>query len=152
MSIPADPLELARACADKMFANDTATQALGISIEIPAAGVAEARMTVGPSMMNGHDVCHGGYIFKLADSAFAFACNAYNQVTVAASASIEFLEAGHLGDRLLAVARETRRGRHAGLYDIRVTNQDGRLIALFRGRSATLDRSILDPKITKNDT
>lgn len=138
-----DPLELARACAAKMFADDRASQALGMQVDIVAPGVAEARMTVSAAMVNGHDICHGGYIFTLADSAFAFACNCHNRVTVAASCSIEFLASGKLGDRLLAVAREAHRGKRSGLYDVEITNQDGRLIASFRGRSAILNQSIL---------
>ncbi len=126
-----------------MFADDHSSRALGMQIEIIAPGVAEARMTIGPTMVNGHDICHGGYIFTLADSAFAFACNCYNQVTVAAGCSIEFLAAGKLGDQLLAVARESHRGGRSGLYDVEVTDQEGRMIALFRGRSATLNQPIL---------
>ena len=143
MSVPDDSLQLARACAEKMYADDRASQHLGMEVEIPAPGCAEARMTVLPTMVNGHDICHGGYIFTLADSAFAFACNTYNEVTVAASATIEFLAPGRLGDILTASARESHRGRRSGLYDIRVSNQDEKLIALFRGRSATLKDSIL---------
>ena len=143
VSIPQDPLQLAKVCAAQMFADDRSSRALGMQIEIIAPGVAEARLTISPTMVNGHDICHGGYILTLADSAFAFACNCYNQVTVAASCSIEFLASGKLGDQLLAVAREYHCGGRSGLYDVEVTNQDGRLIALFRGRSATLNEPIL---------
>lgn len=138
MNIPTDPLELARACASKMYDDDLSSRHLGIEVTITAPGCAEARMTVASTMVNGHDICHGGYVFTLADSAFAFACNSYNRVTVAAGASIEFLAPGKVGDNLKAFAREMHRGGRAGLYDVRVTNQEDKLIALFRGHSATL--------------
>ena len=129
---------LARSQADAMYADDTAIQALGIEIDNVAPGHAEARMTVSKTMINGHDVCHGGYLFTLADTAFAYACNTYGAPTVAAAASIEFLFPARLGDELLASASEAQRGKRSGIYDVRVTRGDGRLIALFRGRSAVL--------------
>ena len=99
-------------------------------------------MTVTASMVNGHDICHGGYLFTLADTAFAFACNTYGRATVAAGATIEFLAPAKLGDALVASAREVHRGRRSGIYDVRVTapgeGDEDRLVALFRGRSATL--------------
>ena len=144
MTLPTDPLQLARACCNKMFSADQASQSLGMAVEITAPGVAEARMTVAATMVNGHDICHGGFIFALADSAFAFACNSYNRVAVAASASIEFLAPARCGDTLLAVSHEAFRGRRCGLYDIRVTNQDVTLIALFRGRSSAKTIAVLD--------
>lgn len=144
MGAPTDPLELAKACAATMWADDRASRKLGMEMRITAPGSAETRMKIGPTMVNGHDICHGGYIFTLADSAFAFACNSYDRVTVAASASIEFIAPARLGDELTARAREAHRGGRAGLYDIEVTNQDGKLIALFRGRSATLRGAILE--------
>ena len=143
MTEKTDALELARACAERMLADDRSSGNLGMDIHIVEPGVAEVSMTVTPLMVNGHDVCHGGYIFTLADSAFAFACNCYDEVTVAAGASIDFLAAARLGDKLSAIAREAHRGLRLGTYDVEVRNQDDRLIALFRGRSTGLGTRIL---------
>ena len=99
-----DDSALAQLCSAKMYADDEASQALGIQIEVTAPGCAEARLEVRPDMLNGHDVCHGGLIFTLADTAFAFACNTYNKVTLAAGASIEFLRPAKRGDQLCATA------------------------------------------------
>jgi len=128
-------LDVARRSANEMFAKDRASRDLGIAVEISEAGSASARMVVTERMINGLDVCHGGYIFTLADTAFAFACNGYGQVTFAAGASIQFVRSARLGDVLLAEAREQYRGRSSGTYDVRVTNQEGRIVALFRGQS-----------------
>jgi acyl-CoA thioesterase len=130
-----DSTEIARRCADFMFARDKASRELGITVEIGGAGSATARMEVSDGMINGLGVCHGGYIFTLADSAFAFACNGYDRVTFAASATIEFVRSARPGDSLVAEARERSRGKRAGIYDVAVHNQDGQLVALFRGRS-----------------
>lgn len=137
-------LEVARACAEKMYAGDSASQDLGIAVEIPEAGAALARMKVTRRMVNGFGVCHGGLIFALADSAFAFACNAHDDTTVAASASVEFLRPVKLGDKLQAHARERHRGRRTGIYDVDVHNQDDVLVAVFRGRAAALGKPVLD--------
>ena len=139
-----EALELARACADRMYANDTASKALGIDIEIPEAGTAIAAMRVREDMTNGFDICHGGLIFTLADTAFAFACNAYDDVTVAASGTIEFLRPVYLDDELRAVALEEHRGQRSGLYAVEVVNQDGDSVALFRGRSVARGQPLLD--------
>ena len=138
-------LELAQRCADKMYEDDKASQGLGMKIEIPEAGAAIATMRVREDMVNGHDVCHGGFIFTLADSAFAFACNAYDEVTVAASAKIDFTRPVMLGDELRAVASEDYRGKKTGFYTIKVVNQDNDLVAMFRGRSASLGETMLGP-------
>lgn len=138
-----DALALARSSAERMYQDDRASQSLGMTMEIPAPGSATTSMTVTESMVNGHDLCHGGFIFSLADSAFAFACNAYGRVTVAAGASIHFLRAARLGDQLTATAVEVERPGRTGFYDVRVTNQRGELVALFQGRSAELGP---DPK------
>ncbi len=137
-----DPQALAEACAAAMYAEDDASQDLGITIANVAPGTAEARMTVTENMVNGHDICHGGFIFTLADTAFAFACNTYGRVTVAAGASIEFLKPVRRGEALTASAVEAYRGQRTGFYDVRVTSAGDRLVALFRGRSATLDEDI----------
>ena len=128
-------LDIARKCRDIMYGNDLTAQGLGITVDVPAPGKAEARLVVDRHMVNGHDICHGGYIFTLADTAFAFACNTYNRVTVAASASIEFVQSACLGDELLATASEAHRGGRMGVYDVVVTRNGGDLIAIFRGRS-----------------
>ena len=134
-------LELARRCAATMLARDRATKAMGIGIDIPEAGTAVARMTVREDMVNGLDVMHGGLTFALADTAFAFACNAYNEQSFAAAAHIDFLRPAHLGDELVATATEDHRGRRSGYYSVQVRNQQGDLVALFRGRSASSGES-----------
>jgi acyl-CoA thioesterase len=135
--------EIAQRCADSMFARDKASRELGITVEIGGAGSATARMAVSDCMINGLGVCHGGYIFTLADSAFAFACNGYDRVTFAASATIEFVLSARLGDSLVAEARERFRGKRVGIYDVAVHNQDGQLVALFRGRSKTTEAPVI---------
>jgi len=128
-------IEIAQKCCETMWGNDVASQDLGMTIEVTKPGQAEARFEVRANMVNGYDICHGGFIFTLADSAFAFACNTYNRITVAASASIEFVRPARLGDKLLAKAAEVHRGGRTGIYDITVTNQDDDVVAIFRGRS-----------------
>ena len=137
-------LQRAQACADKMYAADNASKALGIEIEIPEVGAAVALMQVREDMVNGFDICHGGLVFTLADTAFAFACNAYNDVTVAGSGTIEFLRPGYLGDTLRALALEEHRGRRSGLYAVEVLNQHDEFVALFRGRSISRGQNLLD--------
>ena len=129
---------LAAAVGEAMYARDTASQALGMTIEEVGPGYARVRMAVRADMLNGHGTCHGGLVFALADSAFAFACNSHDVVTVAAGCSIEFLAPARLGDRLTAECGEQASVGRTGIYDARVTNQDGELIAVFRGRSATV--------------
>ncbi|MDX1499085.1 MAG: hydroxyphenylacetyl-CoA thioesterase PaaI [Woeseiaceae bacterium] len=138
-----DELDRARACADTMYANDAASRALGIDIEIPAPGAAVASMKVREDMANGFNVCHGGLVFTLADTAFAFACNAYDRLTLAAAADVEYLRPALVGDELRATATEDYRGSRRGFYTVRVTNQRDELVALFRGRSAERDESVL---------
>lgn len=130
---------LASSIAEAMYANDAATQKLGIRVTVSVSGSATAQTTVTAEMLNGHGVCHGGHLFALADTAFAFACNGYGLVTVAAAAAVEFLRPAREGDELTAIARERHRGRRAGVYDVTVVNQDGAEVALFRGRSHTTD-------------
>jgi len=121
-----------------MWANDVASQNLGMVIVHIAPGQATLSMTVTPQMLNGHKICHGGYIFTLADSAFAFACNSYNQLTVAQQNQVTYLTPGRAGERLTATALETSREGRSGVYDVTVTGADGRKIALFRGLSRTI--------------
>ncbi len=137
-------LAMAKRCAEKMWASDSASKALGMDVEISEAGCATARMRVREDMVNGFDVCHGGLLFALADTAFAFACNAYDRVSVAGSASIEFLRPAVLGDRLCAIATEDYRGRRSGYYTVRVDNQHGEAVALFHGRCVSRDERVLD--------
>ena len=137
--------EIAQQCYETMWSNDLASQDLGMAVTVTEPGSAEASFEIRKNMVNGHDLCHGGYIFTLADSAFAFACNTYDCVTVAASASIEFVRPARLGERLVAVAREVSRGGRTGIYDTTVTNQDGDVVAIFRGRSYST-REPLIPK------
>lgn len=130
--------EIARKSADAMWARDDASKWLGARLDAVGPGTASLSMTVEKHHTNGHDICHGGFIFTLADSAFAFACNSYNQIAVAQHNTISFIAPGFRGDRLMAQAREISRSGRSGLYDVRVTNQDGRLIAEFRGASRVI--------------
>lgn len=139
-------LELARTCAAQMYADDRGSQALGIKIEIPEPGSAIATMRVREDMANGFDICHGGYVFTLADTAFAYACNCYNDVTVAGSATIEYLRPVFTGDELRAIALEEHRGKRSGLYAIEVLNQRDDFVVLFRGRSVSRGQPMLDEK------
>jgi len=126
---------LAEAVRDGMYARDHAAQALAITVEAVGPGFARCRMTVRQDMVNGHDTCHGGLTFTLADAAFAYACNACNRATVALGAEISFLAPARLGDVLTATARERSRAGRTGVYDIEVTRADGTKVALFRGTS-----------------
>jgi len=139
-------LERAKACADKIFAGDKASRALGIEIEIPEVGTAVASMKVREDMLNGFDICHGGLLFTLADTAFAFACNAYDDLTVAGSGTIEFLRPVFLGDELRAVALEEHHGRRGGVYAVEIVNQRDEFVALFRGRSISRGQRLLEPE------
>jgi acyl-CoA thioesterase len=131
--------DLARACAEAMYQGDNATIGQKIELLEVGPGSATMRMQVQSHQTNGHGMCHGGFIFMMADSCFAFACNSRNQRAVAASASIEFLAPAQLGDELVARAREVVIAGRAGHYEIIVTRQsDETLIALFRGKSATI--------------
>ena len=131
------PDDLARACADAMWQEDKASQGLGMEIVEIRAGQATLAMTVQPHMVNGHKIAHGGFIFTLADSAFAFACNSHNERTVAAQGAITFIRPGKLGDRLIATAREVSRSGRSGIYDVRVTAGEA-VIAEFRGHSRSI--------------
>lgn len=130
-----DAQELAEAAAQSMFARDLASQALGMRIVKVGPGRALLSMPVRQDMLNGHQSCHGGFIFALADSAFAFACNSYNRATVASACTIDYLAPAFEGDLLQADAIEQARAGRSGVYDVTLTNQDGKRIALFRGKS-----------------
>jgi acyl-CoA thioesterase len=130
--------EVARRCAEKMYAADRSSQHLGIEITDVAAGRARARMTVADTMVNGHGIAHGGYVFLLADTAFAFACNTYEIVTVAAAADVVFVAPARSGDELTADAVERARFGRSGIYDVTVRRADGDVVAEFRGNSRAL--------------
>ena len=132
------PDDLARACADAMWKDDSASSGLGMTIVDIGAGQATLTMTVQPHMVNGQRIAHGGFIFTLADSAMAFACNSYNEKAVASHGDITFIRPGKLGDRLIATAREVSRNGRSGIYDVRVTVDDGTVIAEFRGHSRVI--------------
>ena len=133
-----DTLALAKAAAEVMWREDNASKWLGMKIEEVRPGYARLSMTVTANMVNGHNLCHGGLIFTLADSTFAFACNSHNQRAVAAGCSIEFLAPAFLGDVLTAEGVEQALRGRTGVYDMKVTNQKSELIAVFRGKSATI--------------
>ena len=139
-----DAIALAQAVGQTMFAVDTASKdTMGMQLLACEPGRAVLRMEVKALHLNGHQICHGGFIFTLADTTFAFACNSHNKVTVAAGCSIEFLKPVHLGDILTCEGLEqTLTGRH-GIYDMRVSNQHGEVVAMFRGKSAQIGGSIV---------
>lgn len=132
------PQERASRAAQTMWASDTASQNMGMRIEEIAPGRAVLSMEVQPHHLNGHRICHGGFIFTLADSAFAFACNSYNRLTVAQENQITFLAPGQPGERLTATAQEQALAGRSGVYDVTVTGGDGRKVALMRGLSRTV--------------
>ena len=135
---------LAEQCAAELAARDDAIRTLGIELIEISPRRAVMRMTVRQEMTNGHDVCHGGMIFALADSAFAYACNSYNQTNVAASASIDFVSPARLDDVLTATAQERASTGRTSFYDVSVTNRAGATIALFRGRSSAFKNQNVD--------
>jgi acyl-CoA thioesterase len=136
--ISLSPHQVADRVREAMYANDRAAKALGIEIHAVGPGTATLSMTVREDMLNGHDICHGGLVTTLADTAFAYGCNAYNEVTVASGFSVDLVAPGHLGDILTAICREQNKAGRTGVYDIEVTNQRGQRVALFRGRSHTI--------------
>ncbi|WP_410824672.1 hydroxyphenylacetyl-CoA thioesterase PaaI [Methylobacterium oryzisoli] len=137
------PDALAQACAAAMWAEDRASRGLGMRLERVGPGEAVLSMRVREDMTNGHGLCHGGFIFALADSAFAFACNAYDQTTVAQHCAVTFLRPGRLGETLTAHAVERARGGRSGLYDVTVRGAEDGVVAEFRGHSRTIGGSFL---------
>jgi acyl-CoA thioesterase len=140
------PDDVARACAEAMWKEDDASKGLGMEIVEIKPGKATLAMTVKPDMVNGQRIAHGGFIFALADSAFAFACNSHNERAVAAQGDITFIKPGKLGDRLIATAREISRSGRSGIYDVRVT-VDNLVIAEFRGHSRVIGGTWLPAEI-----
>lgn len=136
------PQQLADACAESMFSRDQASQQLGMKIVSVAPGHAVLTMPVDKRMIQGHGACHGGYLFTLADSAFAFSCNTYDKATVASGCSIEYITPAKEGDLLTATAEERSRGNRTGVYDITITNQDKQVVAYFRGKSYQVRGSV----------
>ena len=132
------PQDRAERSAAVMWDKDAASKWLGMTLDAVGPGTARVSFHIQDHHLNGHAICHGGYIFTLADSAFAFACNSYNQITVAQENQITFLSPGKGGERLTAIARETARTGRSGVYDVTVTSEDGRKVAVFRGLSRTL--------------
>lgn len=135
---PPSPQQTADMVRDGMFVNDRASKWLGMQILQVTPGRAVLAMKVRDQMLNGHDICHGGLITTLADSAFAFACNSYNELTVASGFTVDLLAPGRLGDVLTATCHEVSKAGRTGVYDCEVCNQDGVRIAVFRGRSYTV--------------
>ena len=130
--------EIAEASANAMWNDDSASQRLGMSLDHIAPGEATLSMDITAEMSNGHGNCHGGYIFTLADSAFAFACNSRNQKAVAQQNSITYINPVRIGDRLTAAAREVSLRGRSGIYDVHIANQNGEHIAEFRGHSRSV--------------
>jgi acyl-CoA thioesterase len=139
-----DAQRLAERAVAALYAGDRASQNLGMRVDQISPGAVRVAMTVRPDMVNGHRICHGGIVFALADSAFAFACNSYGDNTLAAAASIDFLAPAREGDALTAEAREIWRAGRSGIYEITVTNQRGDRIALFRGRSHRIEGRLVN--------
>jgi acyl-CoA thioesterase len=132
------PQQVADRCTEVMWPDDHAAQGLGITIASTTPGGATVTMPVRQDMVNGHGICHGGFIFALADTNFAYACNSFNHRAVAAGVDINFIAPAHLGDTLTATGGARHQGGRSGIYDIEVTNQNGKTIALFRGRSTRI--------------
>jgi acyl-CoA thioesterase len=141
---PAEAQALAERVARAMLDRDPASQKLGMHIAKVSPGHAEVSMTVRPDMLNGHAICHGGFIFTLADSAFAYACNSYNLSTVASGCAIDFVAPAREGDVLTARAAERSAAGRTGVYDIDVVNQRGETVALFRGKSYRIKGHVVD--------
>jgi acyl-CoA thioesterase len=135
---------LAERVAEGMYSRDRASQALGVKIASVGPGHAELTMPVRADMLNGHAICHGGFIFTLADSAFAYACNSYNLTTVASGCSIDYMAPAREDDVLTARARERSMSGRTGVYDIEVSNQRGETIALFRGKSYRIKGHVVE--------
>ena len=139
--------ELAQRVTARMFSEDNASQAMGMTVDACGDGWARVSMTIRPDMLNGHGTCHGGFLFVLADSAFAFACNSRNERTVAQHCAITFLKPGLPGQRLTAEARRQALAGRSGVYDVTVSNQDGAVIATFQGLSRRIDGAIIETEI-----
>jgi len=138
------PQQVAQRCADILWPEDRASQSMGMELVEVGPGTATLRMSVRPDMTNCHGTCHGGYIFAVADTAFAYACNSWNHSAVAAGADIDYLAPAHVGDILIARGRAIQQGDRRGIYDIEVRNQDQLIVAVFRGRCARIKGQLFD--------
>lgn len=138
-----DAQQLAEACVNELYQRDTASQDLGMRLVAIAPGQVTMEMQIQEKMLNGHRICHGGYIFSLADSAFALASNSENYSSVATDCMIDFVKPGRLGDLLTAVAKQIDQGKKVGYYDVSITNQQGEKVAHFRGKSYRISGKIL---------
>ncbi|AYN26062.1 MULTISPECIES: hydroxyphenylacetyl-CoA thioesterase PaaI [Buttiauxella] len=133
--------------AREMYARDNCAQQMGIEIQEMGEGFARLTMTITTAMLNGHQTCHGGQLFTLADTAFAYACNSQGLAAVASGCSIDFVRPGKAGDTLTAIAQVRTQGRQTGVYDIEIINQDEKTIALFRGRSHRIGTTLSGAKL-----
>ncbi len=138
-----NPQQLADAVGQELYARDRAVQLLGIALEEIRPGYARMGLTVRSEMANSHGICHGGIIFTLADATFAYACNSHNHTAVASGCAIDYLAPAHAGDVLTAVGEERSLAGRTGVYDIEVTNQHGKRIALFRGKSHRIQGEVV---------
>lgn len=127
-----------------MLKNDYCTKAMGMEVVDISKGIASVRMPVTQAMLNGHGSCHGGMLFALGDSAFAFACNSENQAAVAAGCSIEYIRPAFEGDVLIAKACVKSQGKTTGTYDVEICNQHNKLVALFRGKSHRIGKQLVE--------
>jgi len=140
-----DPQAIAEGAARAMWAKDAASQGLGIRLLRVAPGEAVLEMPVEPRMANGHGACHGGFLFALADSAFAFACNSFDRRTVGQACTITYLRPGRVGDTLTATARQLAQAGRSGVYEVRVTDPGGEVLALFQGQSREVGGALTSP-------
>ena len=144
---PKNGQAIAEAVRDRMFSEDAASRGLGMQVEAVGPGYSKLSMTVRPDMLNGFKTCHGGFIATFADSAFAFACNSHNEVTVASGIVVDFLAPAYAGDVLRAECHEVALTGRTGVYDITVTNQQGKTVVVMRGRSHTMKgKAVVDLK------
>jgi len=143
--LPDTPESMARACAEALWENDACSKALGMEIVSVTPGSAVLELVVRKDMLNGLGTCHGGILFSLADSAFAFACNSYNERSVAQHCSITYVQAVQEGEHLVATATERSRVGRSGIYDVVVCGKDARVVAEFRGHSRTIKGTHLSP-------
>ncbi|MBD2811249.1 hydroxyphenylacetyl-CoA thioesterase PaaI [Xenorhabdus sp. Vera] len=134
----------ARHHIETLYAKDVCAQNMGMHIQYVDRGIAQLSMDIMPNMLNGHQRCHGGILFSLADTAFAYACNSEGLATVASGGSIDFIRPALVGDHLTATASVQHQGKTTGLYDVEISNQDGKTVALFRGRAHRLGHAIVD--------
>jgi acyl-CoA thioesterase len=138
-----EPQKLAQAVGETMFSRDQAARGLGIGLSEIRPGYARMTLRVVQTMLNGHGICHGGFVFTLADTAFAYACNSHNHVTLAAGCAIDFLAPAHEGEILTAIAEERALAGRTGIYDVQVKNEKGETIAMMRGRSARIKGDLI---------